>query len=64
MIVGDGKTQPVTIIDDIPGDDDFQELKQYADENNILNYSELPTEELMKIADLEWIFYIIKKEGC
>ena len=36
LVVGDGRSQPVIIIDDIPEDDDFQELKQYADENNIL----------------------------
>ncbi len=53
LVVGDGRSQPVIIIDDIPEDDDFQELKQYADENNILNYSELSTDDLKKIADLE-----------
>lgn len=53
LVVGDGRSQPVIIIDDIPEDDDFQELKQYADENNILNYSELSTDDLKKLADLE-----------
>lgn len=53
LVVGDGRIQPVIIIDDIPEDDDFQQLKQYADENNILNYSELSTEDLKKIVDLE-----------
>lgn len=53
LVVGDGRAQPVIIIDDFPEDDDFQELKQYADKNNILNYSELSTDDLKKIADLE-----------
>lgn len=52
LVVGDGRAEPVIIYGSLE-DDDFQEVKQYADENNILNYSELSTEDLKKIAHLE-----------
>ena len=52
LVVGDGRVEPVIIYGALE-DDDFQNVKQYADENNILNYSELSTDDLKKIADLE-----------